>query len=199
MGRPLQLESFDSPGAEMLSVLFPETQLEEARLEAFDNGYKAGWDDSAEAHAKEQGRISVELANNLQELSFTYHEARTAMLAEMEGILRGMIDTVLPTSLHHSLGELILQQVSEIAADSADVMIEIVVAPENVGQIRKMTESAMGPPLTVLEESSLGPGQAYLRMGRVERKLDMDSVLNDISGAVASFFENPTAEEIANA
>ncbi|MFV0360116.1 MAG: flagellar biosynthesis protein, partial [Tropicimonas sp.] len=97
MGRPLQLECFDSmDGTDPLLAFYPEARLEEERLVAFDSGYRAGWDDAAAAHADEQGRISAEFAGNLQELSFTYHEARNAVLGEMEGILKGIVDKVLP-------------------------------------------------------------------------------------------------------
>lgn len=200
MGRPLQLESFDPPDAGgQLNLFFPEARLEEERLQAFDKGYRAGWDDSAAAHAEEQGRISAEFAGNLQDMSFTYHEARAAMLSEMEGILKGMVDKILPGTLRHSLGDMILQQVSDLSAGAADVRVEIVVSPGNGDLLRNLIAGQVGPPMEIVEEESLGDGQAFLRMGRVERKLDIDSVLDDISDAVASFFEQGETMEFAHA
>ena len=95
MSRPWVLDSFD--GADPVTFAVPpssEAFLEEERLKSFDKGYRAGWDDSSAALSKEQSQISTELASNLQSLSFTYHEARNAVLGEMESLLKGLVATV---------------------------------------------------------------------------------------------------------
>jgi flagellar M-ring protein FliF len=47
------------------------------RLAAYEQGYRAGWDDAVRAEAADQARIGAELARNLQEMSFSFHEARS--------------------------------------------------------------------------------------------------------------------------
>ena len=67
MSRPWILESFDAASLVTASgAESGDSELEEDRLRAFDQGYKDGWDDAAKAHAEEQRRISAELAANLQ-------------------------------------------------------------------------------------------------------------------------------------
>lgn len=197
MGKSLKLECFDSHQATgSLSIVLPEAALEEERLQSFDKGYKAGWDDAANAHSESQTSITAEFADNLQRLSFTYHEARNSVLAEMDGILRGMVSKVLPPALQASLGEMILQRVSELSVDSSDVPVEIVVSPKNRDLVRDLVSGKVAPPLTVMEEVSLGEGQAFLRLGQAETKFDLDAVLAEISVAVSDFFdESETAKE----
>lgn len=192
MGRPWPLESFDIPRAESGGeAAVSEAALEEERLAAFDTGYKAGWDDAAAAHAEEQGRIGTELGRNLQELSFTYHEARNAMLAEMHGLLRGMVEKILPMTLRPSLGELILERVAERAEARSEIAAEIVVAPDNRDLVEHLVADRVAPPLRVVAEPSLGEGQAFLRLDGAEEKVDLDQTLSDIADAVSDFFHHP--------
>ncbi|WP_116132960.1 flagellar biosynthesis protein [Tropicimonas sp. IMCC34043] len=200
MGRPLKLESFDIAVPATCEVaILPEEQLEEVRLQAFDQGYRAGWEDSASAFKEDQRRISEEFGNNLQELSFTYHEARNAVLAEMEGILRGMVDRVLPATLTRSLGEMILRQIGEAAERASEVPVDVVVSPANVSVVRSLIEHRVVPPLRIHGEQTLGDGQAFLRMGGSEHKFDLEAVLREIADAVTDFFEEPTTEEVSHA
>lgn len=196
MGQPLKLESFDiGLAAGAASRLVPEALLEEERLQSFDKGYRAGWDDAACAHAEEQRQVSAELASNLQDLSFTYHEARSAVLGEMEGILRGVLDKVLPATVRHSLGEMIVCQINDVATGASEVPVEIVVSPSNGELVEELIAGKVAPPLRVLEEQTLGDGQAYIRIGRSEHKFDLEAVLEEISGAVSQFFEGAGFQE----
>ena len=200
MTRPWMLESFDS--ADQISTVSVDpsvTALEEERLQAFDRGYKDGWEDAARAHAEEQGRISAELAGNLQALSFTYHEARVAVLNEMEGILKGLVSRVLPETMMHSLGEMIVEQIHAAAEAASEIDVEVLVCPDNAGRVRNLLQGMIAPPLTVLEEPSLGEGQAFIRLGEDERKIDLEAVLQGLSEAVAEFFEHPKQPEALDA
>lgn len=197
MSRPWDLECFDSAEPiQPASAIDTEALSEEERLQAFDNGYKDGWDDASRAHAEDQNRISAELAGNLQELSFTYHEARNAVLIEMEGILKGIVTRILPRTMEHSLGQMIVERVREASDVAADIEAEVVVNPVNAHRVASLFEGMIGPPLRVVEEPTLGDGQAFLRLGRSEQKIDLEAVIQGLSDAVSEFFEasgNPEA------
>ena len=62
-------------------------EQESVRLEAFEKGYQAGWDDSSIAHQTEREKVSSELAQNLQDMSFTYHEAYAKLSLAMKPLL----------------------------------------------------------------------------------------------------------------
>jgi len=191
MGRSLVLEDFDRE----VAPAAPEAQggegpgvaeQENARLQAFEDGYGAGWEDAARAHREEQDRISAELGRALQEMSFTFHEAQTALLQEVEPVLAGLVETVLPAALMPSLAEMVRSRALELAR-AGGTCAEIVVAPENVPRVEALAADRPAPPFRVVGEPALGPGQAFLRFGRSEEKIDLDAALADLREAVAGF------------
>lgn len=169
--------------------------LEEERLAAYEKGYSAGWEDAAKAHAEEQGHISTEFARNLQDLSFTFHEAQAALLQDMETILSGIVDRVLPPALRPALGELVVARALEVACAPGQV-VEIVVAPENVARVEALCRERPMPPLRVAAEPSLGAGQAFMRFADIEEKIDLDAILAEMSAAMGRALggqDDPTA------
>ncbi|PRY24414.1 flagellar assembly protein FliH [Aliiruegeria haliotis] len=202
MGRPIKLECFDNAFREEAVPTRVDVDIEDEKLKSFDSGYRAGWEDAANAHSEEQARISSELAGNLQALSFTYHEARSAILSELEGLLRGVVDSVLPGSIRDMLGETVLSQIASNAEGLSDVTLEIVVSPDNIEVIEALIQDRTDLPATIAAEASLGAGQAFLRIGESERKIDLDSTLEELSASMTAFFEQsrePTAGEMQHA
>ena len=97
-----------APGLAELATLAepgtgPAADAEAMKLEAFENGYRAGWEDATGAAASEQGHIAADLAQNLRDLSFTLAEAQVAVLAEMRPLLREIVAKLLPVAAHASL------------------------------------------------------------------------------------------------
>jgi flagellar assembly protein FliH len=194
MLRRLALDDFnEGPSATWdtdLSISTPDpgpqndVDLEEERLAAYEKGYTAGWEDAARAHMDEQAHISSELARNLQDLSFTFHEAQTALVQDMEAILTGLLERVLPGALRPALAECVVERAIDVAREPGQV-VEIVVAPENVDRVHALCETRPAPPLRVAAEPSLGAGQAFIRFAASEEKIDLDAVLADMSSAMA--------------
>ena len=145
--------------------------LEEYRLEAFENGYRSGWDDATHAHAESQTSISAELAQNLRDLSFTYHEARDHLLGGLAPLFRGIVETMLPALADHSARKQpAAQQLEEIARNRADQPVVISVAPESCERVRAILDDNLPMDVSVLSESTLGDGQARIGFGDEERK-----------------------------
>lgn len=172
---PMSAESAAAAGA---------VDLEEERLAAYEKGYSAGWEDAARAHADEQTHISSELARNLQDLSFTFHEAQAALAQDMEAILSGLVDRVFPAALRPALAELVVERTLEVARAPGQV-VEIVVAPENVDRVEHLCQARPTPPVRIAGEPSLGAGQAFLRFAASEEKIDLDAILAEMSSAMS--------------
>ncbi|WP_372603092.1 flagellar biosynthesis protein [Actibacterium sp.] len=160
---------------------------ETARLGAYEEGYKAGWDDAAGAEAANQTRIGADFARSLQDLSFSYHEARAHVLSAIGPLLELMAEKVLPEIARDHFAQTVLEQVRTIAGTAADAAIELVVNPDNRAALEKVMPPDPGLPLTIIDEPSLGPGQAYLRGAKGECQLDQDAVLSGIRAAVSAF------------
>ena len=205
MTRPLTLEDFDctAPAGAVAGKSRASTEgesgfagpegdassgidLEEERLLAFEKGYRAGWDDAASAHSGEQRRISTELGQNLQDMSFTYHEAYAALSRDIGEVLRGLVAKVFPGAIGAALTETAQARIDAIL-EANTVPVEITVAPQNVARLEALVEGEAAPPLKIVAEGSLGEGQAYLRFGAAEQKIDVQDVLADLSEVVERF------------
>lgn len=191
MSKPFKFEVFETGQALQTSVaaVVDAGTQEEIRLEAFEQGYKAGWDDAVAAQAADQDRIGADFARNLNELSFTYLEVRATILKSLEPLLREMVGKVLPRMATESLAPLVLEQVIEMAGAHSSVPVELVVAPSNLHALQRLAEGQDSLPLNILEEDSLGEGQVFIRLGEVETQIDLDGMLSGFSSALDGFFE----------
>lgn len=205
MSRPLLLDDFDqvTPGSntssaqsETAGMGVSEAELESVRLQSYEKGYGAGWDDASKALTDEQGRISTEFARHLQELSFTYHEAHSALQEELSDLVRGLMSKVLAPASRATLGEMLQARIAEIAAEQS-VPVEILVAPENVARLEQLIGQSHGPPLRLVPEDSLGEGQAFLRFGSCEEQIDLDSVMSELANAVERYFDTQDTDRLA--
>lgn len=165
-------------------------EIEDLKLEAFEKGYQAGWDDAVAAQTETQSFVSSGLANSLQNASFEYHELRATLNASVEAILKNVTDVILPQIAQASLGAHIREAVQALARDSMDAAIEIAVAPESEAGVRAALNDDPPSPFVLVTDSLLAPTQVTLRLERTEAELHLDRAVADISSAVASFFEN---------
>ena len=121
-----KLEVFDVDAPQKQTSGMVVTQLgaiEEAKLAAYEQGYKAGWDDAAAAQSEDQTRIRADLARNLQQLSFTYQEARAHILKAVEPLLEEMVNRRLPDTARETLAPLVLERMGRDPAVSSSVFV----------------------------------------------------------------------------
>ncbi|MBR9762744.1 MAG: ABC transporter ATP-binding protein [Rhodobacteraceae bacterium] len=188
------LEDFGAPRAIQAPGL-SEEELETIRLEAFENGYKAGWDDAARAARDEQGHIAADLARNLQDLSFTYHEAHGHVLSAVKPLLEDIVGKLLPESMGDSLALRIIDQLQELARARATVEVEILVAPDNLPVLESLTEQDFGFPVAIRGDDTLSEGQVFLRFSEEETQIDLGEVSDGIRNALAGFFAQQERKE----
>lgn len=188
---PLRLEVFEVPqvnGGGSPALLDPD-EIADLRLSAYEEGYTAGWDDSAAAARTERDNLSVEVINNLQRLSFSYHEARNHILQSIQPLLTQVISVFLPVLARDALAPLILDRLMPMVDQSAEAQVQLLLNPAVRPAIEKFLAEAAGLDLLFVEEPTLGEGQVYLRLGNQTERLDLDAALSEIAAAVADFFE----------
>ncbi len=185
----LSLEDFDEiavPQPAATPDVVPRPQAEADKATSYEQGYQAGWDDAARAEAEDQDRIGAEFARNLQELAFTFYEARAHVIQAMEPLLGELLDTILPEIARETLGLKIVEVLTPLIEEAADQPVELVVSPQSRPAIERHLGDLTATPLVLVEETSLADGQAFLRVGRTEQKIDMTGALDQIRDAVAS-------------
>lgn len=186
-----KLEVFDVDSPQKQASGMVVTQLgaiEEAKLAAYEQGYKAGWDDAAAAQSEDQTRIRADLARNLQQLSFTYQEARAHILKAVEPLLEEMVNRLLPETARETLAPMVLERVMPMADELTDQPVVLVLNPAVRVAVETLIEQATGLPMTIEEEPTLPEGQVYIRLGGTEALVDLSRVTADIAAAVRGFF-----------
>lgn len=182
-------DAVDSVGEETL--VMSSDALEEARLEAFDKGYRAGWDDAVAAQEDEAQRLRAEIGRNLQALSFTYHEARGHLLRGLGPLMTEICDRVLPEVAHAALGGIVRETLEPIAAEALDRPVTLVLHPDARPAVEAALAENATPPLELIEETALAPGQLHLRWDAGERRIDLDAAVAAIGAAVTAYFAGP--------
>ncbi len=186
----IRLEVFETPdaSASRASMMLDQSALEDIRMQAYEQGYTAGWDDAAAAQTDDQSRIKADFGRNLQSLGFTFQEARTHVLRAIRPLLNQIITCLLPELAREVLPSVALEVLMPLADEMADAPVTIVVSPASRAAVEVLLEQATGLPLTLIEEPTLGDGQVYLRLGDIETRVDLDRATADIARAVRDFF-----------
>ncbi len=168
----------------------------ETRLNAYEDGYKAGWDDAVSANSDEQSRISSDLAKSLQEISFGYHEARTHVLENVADILKLMSEKLLPEAAREHFSQTVIERAKELAEGAADAPIEVLVNPQDRAAIETVIGESPPFPISLKEESSLTTGQAFFKSASGEHSLDLTEIETSLRSAVDGFLT--TQNEVQN-
>lgn len=170
-------------------VAITDVSLEEERLEAFEKGYQAGWDDCVKSQVEDGRRITADLVQNLQDIGFTYEEVHGEIMGAMQRLLQQITQTVLPPLSHAML----VPQVTEILHDLLETNgrqpVQLTAGPADLAILRHLTAEMPDLACTLTEDQTLASGQVLLRLGESERALDMPDVLLRIEHAVSGFFQ----------
>lgn len=173
----------------------PDSQREEIRGIAFEQGYSAGWDDAIAARDTDEARQRQAVLATLSDLSFSYHEAHSHVLTAIRPLLLDMVRKVLPAIARDTLGPMIVDHILPVARDLAGAPVTLTISPAGRAAVESALADNLTLPVVIAEDSELSPGQAYLRLGETETHLDLDGVVAAIAAAVESFFASAPKEE----
>jgi flagellar biosynthesis/type III secretory pathway protein FliH len=163
---------------------------EESRLADFENGYQAGWDDASAAHAAEQAHISSDFSQNLQALSFTYNEAYSHILSMLKPLLTQMVETILPNIAHETLGARIVMEIMELGRLDRNQRIDLIMSSESRKKLEKLHIKDQSKLFQLIGDDSLGDGQVFIRFGRSELRIDLDSLLLKVNSEIEEFLRD---------
>lgn len=188
---PLKLEPFDLDPA----FAGPDTsggdgvEAEEARLEAFEAGYQAGWDDAVAAQSDAETEQRNDVARALQALSFTFHDARAHVLHALSPLIAEVAARLLPEIAHAALPQMVVEALRPYADMASEAPVLIFVHPETRDRVEALVGTRTGLPIRYQDAPELGTGQISLRLGETESRVDLDAALAAIRGALVDFFD----------
>jgi flagellar assembly protein FliH len=177
-----------------LSDLFDQDKVQDAKLQLFEDGYQAGWEDAVKAHEDAKDRIAADFSQNLQDMSFTFHEAFAKLGLAMKPLLTQIVTKVLPELSNKTLAAHVLAQMSDLMSERAEHAIEIAVSPGNLDALTVLLSGKTNIPFEIKAERALGEGQVYLRVNTEEREINLDVVTQGISDALDAFFQQVEQE-----
>lgn len=184
-GRPLTLENFNFvPAPEIPVEVYDGERLEAERLESFDKGYTSGWAEAsaaAESAAEERGQV---LDTRLDELAFTFHEARAHVMRELGPLLDAIVRTAVPRILHDTLGARLNELFTEMAEDAAEAEIQILTAPGEAEGVTAALKDRARFPVSVRDDDSLAPGTLQVRLGASARELNLNALETSLTDAL---------------
>lgn len=186
-----------APVAAASAPVFNEADLEGQKLEAFENGYRAGWDDAVKAQSDDSSRISSAFGQHLQDLSFTYHEAYSQVMNAMTPLLDEMVAALLPEMARATLGHHIVEQLQGMAQEIGALEVIVAVAPANVAAVSPLLEGEFSFPIQLVEDDTLAEEQADIRLGNTEKQIDLGDLIASVSEAVEGFAHD-NRRKIAN-
>lgn len=181
------LEDFGTPESEKIIGLSDE-ELETLRLESFEEGYKAGWDDAAQAQANDQRNLASVFAQNLLDLSFTYNEAYSHLIKGLKPLLMDVTNKVLPEIMQATIGQRIAEELTKTVNSikgASEVVIHV--PPDSHQAVEDLLAQDFSFPVSVRADASLLPGQAQLSFEDGELEINLDELIIEIQSAIESF------------
>lgn len=171
-----------------------EGEAEDLQLASFDAGYQAGWEDALKAQMESSGQATIGVVQQLQDMSFTHREAYLKLSDAMQPLLTQIVHKLLPEVAHKVLGVHILQQLNALMEANAENAIEIVVSQRESEGLQEALREAVGVPFEIRIDPILVPGQAFLRVNKVEKEINFKAVLDGISDALDAFYDQTRLE-----
>lgn len=171
--RVLDLEDFGSFAAPAETA---SDRRESERLRAYDEGYATGWAEAqadaraAAVAAQDQGGA---LRARIEELGFTFQEARAHVMQAVAPMLRAILEHGLPQVLHATLGARLEQEFALMIESYGDQPMTLHVAATDRARIVADLDNAMGLPLDIAADTSLEGGQMVLAAGPFEHEIDI--------------------------
>lgn len=166
-----------------------DVEREDARLEAFERGYQAGWDDSVKSQTEDSRRITADLAQNLQDLHFTYEEAFATVMASLRPVFEQITTAILPRLSAATLAPRLNEILHELVRAHGRQPIQIAAAPADIAVLDTVVAGLGESAVDLVEDEMLASGQVQLRFGETEHQIDMPEVLRGIEDALSAVFE----------
>ncbi len=184
-----RLEVFETPkGPDREIVVTDRNAVEENRAAAWEQGYRAGWDDAEAALAQSGEQTRAELERNLMALAFTWQEARAHILGAMEPLLVTMASLLLPRLARETLAPVIAEELLPMLAEAADQPAVLTLNPAARAEVEAFLSRTPGLRFDIREDSTLAAAEVFLRLGVREVSIDLPRVTEEIITAVQDFF-----------
>jgi hypothetical protein len=183
---PLALEDFGVFAGPVPIETVSADRLEAEKLGAFDKGYAAGWEDASAACEQAHAEGADAALARLQDVSFTFHEARAQILRSFLPLVEAITSRVVPAALQATLGARLTELVETTVADATTAEVRLLAAPGEGRRLESALAGRVSFPVAVREDESLAAGLVHLRVGQSEHEIDLAGFESRLSEALAA-------------
>jgi flagellar assembly protein FliH len=186
----LALEVFETdPKADCEPIILDQIAFAREQSLSYDIGYRAGWEQASVTAAALDARAKTDLAQHLQQLSFTYHEAQAHVLAALNPLFVHLVGQIMPQIARASLAPIVVETLMPLADRLGHAAVTVRVNPASAQAVQTLIDASTSLPLTIQQDAALGEGQAHLHLGAVEAEVDLDQACADIAAALHGFLD----------
>lgn len=162
-------------------------EVDPRNSETFEEGYKAGWEDAQRAMESDKKEISAGLARNLQDLTFTYFEAKSAAISEFEEVLEIILQHALPEIAHETLGLRLAEELRNLAVTDGNSEFVLTANEQDLAVINSILPDVQGVFGQAVADPDLPPGTVSWKVGDAEKRIDVSDLSEKIGQAVRGF------------
>jgi flagellar assembly protein FliH len=165
----------------------PESGLEGGNLDAFEQGYRSGWDDCTANEVEERRRVGADLAKAMAEVSMTLDAARDEIMAALQPLFEQIASQLLPAIVAEAVTPVVVEELRRIAEERCSAEVELLASPETCPIIEKLIDTTPELSVSVVPEPALAEGQVSLRFGGQSRDIDLSQAAAQMAEAIRSF------------
>lgn len=191
----LALENFNAQPAPSATAGISDSDAEAIRLEAYEAGYKSGWDDANAESAASDHRIAADLERSLTDLSFTYEEARAEVLTGISGLVSSILDSFLPKLATEAVLPRVADELNALISEVGVGQCRLQAAPATCRQLEWLAENYMQMDLQIVPEDAYPDGRVTLHFSSETKDIDLSDLLSSMTGAIRDFIQSSQPEQ----
>lgn len=189
MPTPVRLEVFEAIQEPDTPVFLMPDEIEDIRLNAYEKGYVAGWDDHCQQEQVDEVNRRKTIDRQIEQLTFSYHDARGHVLKSIEPVLQAILGSVLPAAARASVVPLVLEQLLPLAHSASEAPITLNVAAGTKDAYLAAFEGQVLPPINLVEVDDLPEFAARFASNALETQIDLSHAAERIQCAVQDFYQ----------
>jgi flagellar biosynthesis/type III secretory pathway protein FliH len=171
-----------------------ERRLEAAREKAYTEGYLDGQAAATEGFLEEQGRLTRELVEAIDDARLTNEAARRHVAASLAPMVEALASAVAPALADAGLGAEIARLVERALIQAPEARPRLRCAPEVAGRLGAML-AGMGFDAAVEAAPELLPREAQIFWDQGYDHLDLDACIAQIRACIASHLGTGKGED----
>jgi flagellar assembly protein FliH len=164
-----------------------QPEAETVGLDAFDQGYRSGWDDCIANETEERRRIGADLGAALSEIALTAETVRRELLASIAPVLDGIAAQLLPRMAAEAVAPILVEEIRTIVSAQGPVALEVLASPQKCTSIEALIQASTELAVTVVPEPAYAEGQVSIRFADQRRDIDLSDAAARMAELIRAF------------